>query len=115
MNILFLCTANKNRSRTAEDYFREHYPQHQFRSAGLSQRLCEKEGTTLVTEQMLEWADRIFVMEEYHQDRIQQYTGTLYLHKINVLGIEDIYTYMQAELVTLIINKVQQVEGTLLR
>ncbi|MDJ1482216.1 protein tyrosine phosphatase [Cytophagaceae bacterium YF14B1] len=113
MNILFLCTANKNRSRTAEDYFREHYPQHQFRSAGLSQRLCEKEGTTLVTDQMLEWADRIFVMEAHHQERIQQYTGILYLHKINVLGIEDIYTYMQVELVTLLIRMMQQAERTL--
>lgn len=98
MNILFLCTANKHRSKTAEDYFRAQCPNHRFKSAGLSQKFCEQFGTTLCSGEMLEWADRIFVMEERHKDRIAEYTGDIHLNKITILHIEDIYQHMQIEL-----------------
>ncbi len=42
MNILFLCTANLNRSRTAEDFYRSTSAADQYRSAGLSQKYCQK-------------------------------------------------------------------------
>jgi protein-tyrosine-phosphatase len=40
MNILFLCTANLHRSRTAEDYFKSLDSTHTFKSAGLSEKYC---------------------------------------------------------------------------
>lgn len=100
MNVLFLCTANIHRSRTAEDYFRVLYAQHTFRSAGLSEKECERHGSTLCTVKLLEWADVVYVFEPRHKDRIQQYTGDSFLSKIECLDIEDIYQYIQPELIS---------------
>lgn len=99
MKVLFLCTANIQRSRTAEDLFRNRYPSHSFRSAGLSKKECLRNGSTLCTEDMLRWADVVYVFEEMHKDRIKEHTAHKYLHKIENLEIDDIYLYMQAELV----------------
>lgn len=99
MNILFLCTANLNRSRTAEDFYHSNSPKHQFKSAGLSQKYCQKYGTNLCTIELLEWSDKIFVMEEMHVQRIAEHGGGSYLNKIEVLNIDDIYQYMQPELI----------------
>lgn len=98
MNILFLCTANQHRSRTAEKFYSAKFPNYSFKSAGLSQKYCEKLGTTLCSSEILTWADLIFVMEKMHKDRIAEHTGDLHLNKVTVLYIEDIYQYMQPEL-----------------
>jgi Predicted protein tyrosine phosphatase len=55
MNTLFLCTANKQRSRTA--------------------KYVAKANTRLCTEEMLIWADKIYVFEDEHIERIKKYTG----------------------------------------
>lgn len=99
MNILFLCTSNLNRSRTAEDLFRSTVPEHQYKSAGLSQKYCQKYGTTLCTTELLEWADKVFVMEDMHVQRIAEHGGQSFLNKLEVLNIDDVYQYMQPELV----------------
>jgi protein-tyrosine-phosphatase len=44
-NVLFVCSANKERSKTAEDYFSIQYPDIHFNSCGTNIKLCEKEGT----------------------------------------------------------------------
>ena len=89
MNILFLCTANLNRSKTAELYCEKKYPQHNFKSAGLSERYCKINSTTLCTENLLQWADSVFVMEEMHIERISEHTGDKYLEKLASFDIED--------------------------
>lgn len=99
MNILFLCTANLHRSRTAEDYYRSISPIHVFRSAGLSQKYCQQYGTTLCTYELLAWADKVFVMEDVHVQLIAEHGGQSYLNKLEVLDIEDVYQYMQPELI----------------
>ena len=107
MNILFLCTANIHRSRTAEDYFREtESDTYTFLSAGLSEKECNRHGSRLCTVELLEWADKVLVMEEMHRDRIAQHTGTRFLDKIQVVGIEDIYKYKQPELIVLLKEKI---------
>jgi predicted protein tyrosine phosphatase len=98
MNILFLCTSNLHRSRTAEDYFKSVEKNHVFQSAGLSEKYCAKYGTQLCSVEMLKWADKIFVMESLHANRIRQYAGEHYLAKVEILHISDIYKYMQPEL-----------------
>ncbi|UTW03088.1 hypothetical protein KDX31_17445 [Amphritea atlantica] len=100
MNILFLCTANLQRSRTAEDLFRPQFKQHVFRSAGLSEKECTRNGSALCTEALLKWADTIYVFEPMHLERIRQHTGELYMKKIQCLHIEDIYQYMQPKLIS---------------
>jgi predicted protein tyrosine phosphatase len=99
MNILFLCTSNLNRSRTAEDFFKSTCAAHQYKSAGLSQKYCKKHGTTLCTIELLNWAHKIYVMEDMHVQRIAENAGQSYLSKLEVLNIEDVYQYMQPELV----------------
>jgi len=60
--ILFVCTANVDRSRTAEDMYRAD-PRYEVLSAGTASFAAIP-----VTREMLLWADRVFVMSE-RQDR----------------------------------------------
>ncbi|CAM3697374.1 low molecular weight phosphatase family protein [Pseudoalteromonas maricaloris] len=105
MNILFLCTANVQRSKTAEELFLAIDKSNNYKSAGLSEKYVSKAGTTLCTEDMLDWADKIYVFEKKHIDRIRQYTGEKHLHEIYNLNIEDKYQYFQRELVLLLLEK----------
>jgi protein-tyrosine phosphatase len=57
-NILFVCTANVDRSRTAEDLYRDD-PRYEVRSAGTAKFAREP-----VSRELLRWADRVFVMCE---------------------------------------------------
>jgi predicted protein tyrosine phosphatase len=102
MKILFLCTANIQRSRTAEDHFHENYPEHSYKSAGLSEKYCKQHGTTVCTTELLDWADKVFAMETMHLQRIDEYAGKRYLDKVENLVIEDIYQYMHPALVQLL-------------
>jgi predicted protein tyrosine phosphatase len=102
MNILFLCTANENRSKTAETYFRHAAPEHVYQSAGLSEKYCSKCQTTLCTTELLEWADRIFVMQSSHIQRISHYAGPEYLSKVTNLNIPDVYKYGDEKLILLL-------------
>ncbi|MAD03377.1 hypothetical protein [Pseudoalteromonas sp.] len=79
MNILFLCTSNLNRSKTAEDHFTAKDPLCVYRSAGLAEMECKRNGTTLCSEKLLTWADVVFVMEKEHVRRIENYTGQRFL------------------------------------
>ena len=99
MNILFLCTANLNRSKTAELHFASKDPVNVYRSAGLSEKECNRNGTRLCTEEMLEWADTIYVMEHTHIVRIEQYTGQRFLNKIINLDIPDVYSFGESTLI----------------
>ena len=56
--ILFVCTANIDRSRTAEDMYRED-ARYEVRSAGVAPF-----ATVVLTRDLLLWADRVFVMSE---------------------------------------------------
>ena len=107
MNILFLCTANLHRSRTAEDYFKSLKVSHVFKSAGLSEKYCKQHDTRLCTVELLKWADKVFVMEKIHLQRIRDNTDENYVSKIEVLNIDDIYQYMQLELLEKLKSKVQ--------
>lgn len=82
MKTLFICSANKQRSKTAEDYFAERFPENEFLSAGTNSKICKKEGTIELTEDLLKWADKMYVMEKKHFDQIQKHTGSKYYSKI---------------------------------
>ncbi|TRW23330.1 phosphotyrosine protein phosphatase [Flavobacterium zepuense] len=101
-NILFVCSANKQRSKTAEDYFSTVYPELNFKSCGTNIKLCEKEGTNPVTEELLTWADIIFVMEHSHSKAVKQYTSSKHGSKLIVLAIPDVYKYYQKELIDIL-------------
>lgn len=105
MNILFLCTANVQRSKTAEELFLAIDKSNNYKSAGLSKKYVDKAGTTLCTEELLDWADKIYVFEDFHIEIISRYTDKKHLNKITNLKIEDKYQYFQRELVLLLLQK----------
>ena len=88
--ILFICNQNQNRSKTAEEIFKEKF---KTKSAGL---FNEKP----VNEKELNWADIILVMEDFQREEIAKRFPKLYMEKrILSLNIPDIYYYNQPELV----------------
>lgn len=99
MNILFLCTSNLNRSKTAEEHFAEKDPLRVYRSAGLSEKECKRNNTTLCSEELLEWSDVVFVMEKEHVRRIENYTGQRFLDKVINLDIPDVYQHGEPALI----------------
>ena len=104
-NILFVCSANKERSKTAEDYFSGLYPDINFNSCGTNIITCEKEGTTPLNKDLLIWADIIFVMENKHSKSVRQYSSVKPGNKLIILDIKDIYTYYQKELIEILTVK----------
>ena len=91
--MLFVCSANQQRSPTAEELYRED-PRFKVRSAGTS-----KLANQTVTEPLLEWADVVVVMEDHHARTIREQFPVASQHsRFVVLGIPDIYSYMASSL-----------------
>lgn len=103
-NILFVCSANKQRSKTAEDYFSTLYTHLNFASCGTNINLCNNEGTTAITPELTAWADIIFVMENKHAHKIKHLLDNT-LAKVIVLNIRDVYKYYQKELLDILSEK----------
>jgi predicted protein tyrosine phosphatase len=103
---LFVCSANKQRSKTADDYFSEKYSDLQFLSGGTNQKICQKEGTEPLTEDMLEWANCVIVMGEKHRKIINSTSKGNHDKKIKVFNIPDIYKYYQKELIQVLEEKI---------
>lgn len=97
MNLLFICSRNKWRSRTAEDLFKR-LDGYEVRSAGTAESARVR-----VNEKLLVWADIIFVMERDHKKRLQQKFSSDVLNKqMIVLDIPDEYQYMDEALVEIL-------------
>ena len=91
-NLLFICSKNQWRSPTAEMLFKNN-PVHHARSAGTSDKARIK-----VNQKLIDWADVIFVMERKHKALLKQ-RYTITGRQIEVLDIEDLYPYGDAELI----------------
>ena len=101
MNILFVCSRNQWRSRTAETVFKDNQD-HNVRSAG-----TEKDARIKVSEKLIHWADLIFVMEKRHKQRLHDRFEDLLIDKrLIILDIEDNYRYMDNELIETLKNSV---------
>ena len=93
MKVLFVCTANKMRSRTAEEIYRDDR-RFSVRSAGTGMF-----ATKVIDEEILSWADYIVVMEKEHRDQIRDRFSAIYSEKkILCLNIPDIYYFMDPTL-----------------
>ena len=102
--ILFVCSANVDRSKTAEDFFAEQFNQFQFHSAGTNHKICQQKGTNPLDQRLLDWADKIIVMENKHRDWIYTNLEAKGLD-IQVLNIEDRYTYYSMNLIEILQQK----------
>lgn len=104
--ILFVCSANKDRSKTAEDFFSSSYPNLLFDSAGTNKKTCNQLGTNYISKEQLDWADIIYVMEKKHLIAIKEAFDSNYFSKITVLNIKDIYKYGSKELIDIFNHRI---------
>ncbi len=99
MIVLFVCNQNKNRSKTAEELFKDRC---KAKSAGLYNKYP-------VNKKNISWADTIVVMEDSQRSEIAKRFPKQYMQKrILSLGIPDIYKYNQDKLVNILKSKVRE-------
>lgn len=101
-NILVVCGRNKKRSRTAEYIFKND-DRFNIRSAGLSPKSDRK-----ISENDLNWADLVFVMETGQRVKIWGLYRHLELPTIEVLNIPDDYEFMNEELVEMLSDRINE-------
>ncbi len=95
--LLFLCSQNKLRSPTAEAVFAD-FPGVEVDSAGLN-----NDAQVALSEEQLEWADVIIVMEKAHRNRLnRKFRNALGGKRIAVLNIPDDYDFMDEDLIRLL-------------
>ena len=100
MNVLFICNQNQNRSKTAEEIFKNRF---NTKSAGLY-------NAKPVTEKQISWADVVIVMEESQRNEIAKRFPKQYLLKrIISIDIPDAYHYNQPELIEILDNKMMEI------
>jgi predicted protein tyrosine phosphatase len=92
--VLFICTANLQRSPTAERLFQNWNGNWDARSAGV---MPHPEGNPL-TQKLIDWADLIIVMEPIHVEHIHSYFQCP-PEKLRVLNIADRYFRDDPELI----------------
>ena len=99
MKLLFICNQNQNRSKTAEELFKDRF---ETKSAGLYN---EKP----VGEKELAWADLVLVMEDFQRAEIAKRFPKQYLQKrILSLRVPDEFHYNQPELIELLETRMRQ-------
>jgi predicted protein tyrosine phosphatase len=97
IRILFICTYNKMRSKTAEALYSGD-ARFEVLSAGTSDSAVLQ-----VSEALLEWSDNVVVMEEMHREWIRKtFPEPAGRRGIFCLNIPDEYWFMDPELVILI-------------
>jgi predicted protein tyrosine phosphatase len=96
LKILFVCTANRMRSKTAEKIYKND-ERFMVKSAGVADF-----ADVPLNLELLNWADYVIVMEEMHIEWIRQSYPRFFLRKhekILCLDIPDIYNFMEEDLV----------------
>ena len=100
MRVLFVCTANKLRSPTAEDLFKD-WPGLDVLSAG-----TDAQSPRPLTKELVASADLIFAMETRHRERIRKkYKQRPHDRHIITLHIPDEYERGDPELIELLEKK----------
>ena len=95
--LLFVCSRNLWRSRTAEDIFKG-LPGYEVRSAG-----TQASARIRVSEGLVRWGDIVFVMEKKHREILEERFGeAMEGRAVYCLGIPDEFPYMDAELVEML-------------
>ncbi len=94
---LFICSANKLRSATAEHVFSQ-WPGIETDSAGLN-----NDADQSLSPEQIAWADVIFVMEREQLTKLRRnYTQHAAGKRVICLNIPDDFAYLQPELVRLL-------------
>lgn len=105
-HILFICSQNRLRSPTAEQLYLD-TPGMDVASAGLN-----NDAEITVTPELLEWADRIFVMEKNHRNRLsKKFRPHLQGKRVTCLDIPDDYDFMDEILLMILEQKLTPMIG----
>ncbi len=106
LRVLFVCTQNKVRSLTAEHLYRVR-PDLDVRSCGTAPFAKNQ-----LTEDVMKWADMVFIFDELQAEVIANRFGTDALGKeVISLGLEDIYQYKSESLVLKLTAKIEPYLG----
>jgi predicted protein tyrosine phosphatase len=101
--VLFVCRLNRHRSATAERIFCKRKDL-EVRSAG-----TEEDALVRVNARMIEWADVIFAMDPMQVEALRRlFPAHPALERVVCLDIEDVYSFLQPQLVKLLEEKVEQ-------
>ena len=96
-NVLFVCSANRLRSPTAEQVFSA-WPGIEADSAGIS-----NDADVVLSSEQVEWADIIFVMEKTHRNKLnRKFRSSLNGKRVICLDIPDDYEFMDPALVRIL-------------
>jgi predicted protein tyrosine phosphatase len=101
--ILFVCTANRDRSPTAESLYR-HDERYEVRSAGVAPF-----AEVRLTRDLLLWADRVFVMSE-REDQHRTLVRILFPdveRPVFDLDVDDLWPRDDDELVSLLLRRLR--------
>lgn len=99
--VLFICSANKLRSPTAEEVFSS-WPNIETDSAGLN-----NDTDVPLSPEQIDWAEIIFVMEKAHRTKLsKRYRSHLKGKRVICLEIPDNYQFMDPDLIKLLEAKV---------
>jgi len=102
-NVLFVCSANRLRSPTAEQVFST-WPGIETDSAGISSG-----ANVLLSSEQVDWADIIFVMEKTHRNKlVRRFRRHLKNKRVICLDIPDDYEFMDPVLVRTLENRVSR-------
>jgi predicted protein tyrosine phosphatase len=102
MRVLFVCTANKLRSPTAEDLFKD------FGGLDVLSAGTDAKAPRPLTKELVASADLIFAMETHHRERIRKkYKQRPEDNRIITLHIPDEYERGDPELIALLKEKVR--------
>ena len=94
IKLLFICSRNEWRSRTAEEIFK-HLPGYAVKSAG-----TEPAARIRVTKGLIGWSDKIFVMERKHRDILRErFPEAIGDRPIYCLDIPDEFIFMDPDLI----------------
>lgn len=97
MKVLFVCNQNKHRSKTAAYIFKNNF---EVKSAGLF-------AGNILNSKDLNWADVVFVMENFQREEIaKKFPKEYFAKKIVSLNIDDSYSYGQSKLIELLKKRV---------
>jgi len=99
--ILFVCTANIDRSPTAETLLKS-VGGFDVKSAGIWFNARRR-----ISEELIDWADLIFVMEGHHREAILALKPDA-ANKVIVLNIPDIYPRNDPELIEILKAKLSE-------